>query len=105
MRAVLILLVAMGAMMLPSAQASTPITHGPGHRQRAANLSPGVSRPLAVSHARYIYRSLDPATRGGGDPTCSAGVGCGTQVTFTVSPRKPHVKPVVPAVPAVPVTG
>jgi hypothetical protein len=98
MRAILILLLAVGAIMLPSAQASAPIRHGPGHRQHAVNVSPAVPRPLAVSQARYpaIPRLLDPATRGGSDPTCAAGVGCETQVTFTVSPRKMHLVPTVP---------
>jgi hypothetical protein len=101
MRAILILLLAVGAIMLPSAQASAPITYGPGYRQHAVNVSLGVPQPLAVSQARFpaIPRPLDPATQGGSDPTCAAGVGCETQITFTVRPRKMHL------VPAVPVTG
>ena len=120
MRVSLILLVAMGAIMVPSAQASAPITHGPGARQHAVNLSPGVSgsladsqhlaasRPLAVSQTRIIPRPMIPAAQDGSDPTCAAGVGCGTSVTFTVTPRKPPVVPTVPVapvVPKVPVTG
>jgi hypothetical protein len=107
MRASLILLLALGVSIFPSTQASAPVTHGPSHLQLAGNQSPGalrplaVPRPLAVSQPRAVpqSQSLTPAAQAGSDPTCAAGVSCGTSVTFTVSPRKTHL------VPAVPVTG
>jgi uncharacterized repeat protein (TIGR01451 family) len=87
MRAGLILLLAMGASTLPSAQASAPITHGPGPRQPAGNSSQGVSRPLAVSSPLAISQPVATAAQGSSDPTCAAGIHCETSIGFKVVPE------------------
>lgn len=87
MRAILLLVLAMGATTASSAQAGAPITHGPGSRQAVGSSSPGGSQPLAVSSPRA---EVSPAPVIPGNVTCPAGVDCPTVIGFTILPSKPE---------------